>query len=129
MTVAIVCTALLGLLLFVLGLNVSRSRGAGRVGDYPTASSDPFFIAIRAHGNTAEYAPMLAVLILIAGERNPSTWVTIVMIIAVISRYLFAAGILMSSDLAKGNPVRLIGAVGTYLSGIALSIAVLLTVM
>ena len=128
MTVAIACVGLLGLLLFVLGLNVSRSRGAGRVGDYPTASSDPFFIAIRAHGNTAEYAPMLAILILIAGERNPSTWVLIVMIIAVASRYLVAAGMLMSSDLAIGNPFRLTGAVGTYLSGIVLCIAVLLTI-
>src|SRR5260221_11168050 len=115
MTVAIVCTALLGLLLFVLGLNVSRSRGAGKAGDYPTTSADPFFMAIRAHGNTAEYAPMLAVLILIAGERNPAAWVTIVMMIAVASRYLIAIGILSSSDLGVPNTLRFVGAVGTYL--------------
>jgi hypothetical protein len=35
---------------------------------------------------------------------------------------------LMSSDLAVSNPVRFTGAVGTYLSGIALCIAVLLTI-
>jgi uncharacterized protein len=128
MTVAIACAGLLGLLLFGLGLNVSRSRGADKAGAYPTSSSDPFFIAIRAHGNTAEYAPMLAVLILIAGERNPATWVTIVMIIAVVSRYLIAMGILSSTDLAVPNTLRFVGAVGTYLAGITLSIAVLLTI-
>ncbi len=125
MKVAIVCTALLGLLVFLLGLNVSMARGAGKAGDYPTNPADSFFKRIRAHGNTAEYAPMLAVLMLIAGERNPAIWVLWVMGIATASRYLIAAGILTSSSLEKANPLRFIGALGTYLSGIALCIAVL----
>ena len=129
MTVAIVCTALLGLLVFALGMNVSMARGAGKAGDYPTNPADSFFKRMRAHGNTAEYAPMLAILILIAGERNPSMWVLWVMGIAVACRYLIAAGILMSSSLDKPHPLRFIGALGTYLSGFALCIAVLLTAM
>jgi uncharacterized membrane protein YecN with MAPEG domain len=128
MTVAIVCTAMLGVLLFALGLNVSRSRGADKAGAYPNDPADPFFKKVRAHANTSEYAPMLAVLMLIAGERNPGTWVLWVMGIAVASRYLIAAGILMSETLAKPHTLRFVGAVGTYLSGLALCVAVLLTI-
>ncbi len=60
MKVAIICTALLGLLLFVLGLVVSSTRGStGKAGAYPQDPADPLFKRIRAHANTAEYAPML----------------------------------------------------------------------
>ena len=70
MTTAIVCTALLGLLLFLLGLSVSAARGGAAAGAYPNDPADPFFKWIRAHGNTAEYAPMMAVLMLLVGSRN-----------------------------------------------------------
>ncbi len=123
MRVAIVCTALLGLLLFVLGLAVSMTRGrTGVVGGSPSDPADPLFKLIRAHGNTAEYAPMLAVLFLLVGERNPSTWVLWVMGIAVVSRYLLAAGMVASATLAKPHPLRFVGALGTYATGIALCI-------
>ncbi|HYL60931.1 MAG TPA: MAPEG family protein [Candidatus Acidoferrales bacterium] len=128
MTVAIVCTAMLGLLLFALGLNVSRSRGVDKAGAYPNDPADPFFKSMRAHANTAEYAPMLAVLMLIAGERNPGTWVLWTMGIAVASRYLIVAGMLASETLAKPHPLRFVGATGTYLTGIALCVAVLMSV-
>ena len=128
MTVAIVCSAMLGLLLFALGLNVSRSRGIDKAGSYPNDPADPFFKSMRAHANTAEYAPMLAVLMLIAGERNPGAWVLWTMGLAVASRYLIAAGILMSETLARPQPLRFIGASGTYLTGIALCVAVLMSV-
>ncbi len=128
MTTAIVCAALLGFLLFGLGINVSAARGAGKAGAYPSDPADPFFRRMRAHGNTAEYAPMMAVLILVCGARNPSTWVLVVMWLAVASRYSFAAGILLSSTLDKPQPLRFIGATGTYLTGIALSIAALLSI-
>jgi uncharacterized membrane protein YecN with MAPEG domain len=127
MTTAIICTALLGLLLFGLGLYVSAARGGDKAGAYPSDPADPFFKRMRAHGNTAEYSPMLAILILICGVRNPSTWVLCVMVLAVASRYSIAAGILLSSTLDKPQPLRFIGATGTYLTGIALSIAVLLS--
>ena len=125
MTTAIVCVALLGLLVFGLGLYVSAARGAGQPGAYPADPADPLFKRMRAHGNTAEYAPMMAILMLLAGERDPATWVLWTMGIAVASRYLIAAGILLSSTLEKPNPLRFVGAVGTYLTGIALSLAVL----
>jgi uncharacterized membrane protein YecN with MAPEG domain len=113
--------------LFALGLYVSAARGADKAGAYPSDPADPFFKRMRAHGNTAEYAPMMAVLILLCGARNPSTWVLVTMVLAVASRYSIAAGILLSSTLDKPQPLRFVGAVGTYLTGIALSIAVLLS--
>ena len=61
MTTAIVCTALLGLLCFILGMNVSRGRGSGAAGDYPNDLADPFLKRIRAHANTAEFAPMTVI--------------------------------------------------------------------
>ncbi len=127
MTTAIVCTALLGFLLFLLGLGVSAARGGAAAGVYPNDPADPFFKRIRAHGNTAEYAPMTAVLMLLVGSRNPSVWVLWIMGVAVTSRYAIAAGILLSPTLAKPHPLRFAGAIGTYITGIALSIAALLS--
>lgn len=128
MTVAIVCTALLGLLLFVLGLSVSMARAGGTVARAYTADpADPLFKRRRAHANTSEYAPMLAVLMLLVGSRNPAAWVLWTMGLAVVSRYATAAGILLSPTLDKAHPLRFLGALGTYLTGVALSIAALLS--
>jgi uncharacterized membrane protein YecN with MAPEG domain len=127
MTTAIVCTALLGILLFVLGLSVSAARGGDAAGAYPNDPANPFFKRMRAHGNTAEYAPMFAVLMLLLGARNPSVWVMWMMGLAVASRYTIVAGIMLSPTLAKPHPLRFAGALGTYITGIALSIAALLS--
>lgn len=127
MSTAIICTALLALLLFVLGLAVSAARGAGRAGAYPSDPADPMFKRIRAHGNTAEYAPMLAILMLLVGARNPSTWMLWTMGVAVASRYLIVVGILFSLTLDKPNPFRFSGALGTYLSGLTLAIAAVMS--
>ena len=128
MTTAIVCTALLGFLLFMLGLSVSAARGSGKAGAYPSDPTDPFFKRIRAHANTAEYAPMLAVLILLTGSRNPSAWVLWTMGLAVASRYAIVAGILLSPTLDRPQPLRFIGGLGTYITGAALSVAALLAI-
>jgi len=73
MNVAIVCTALLGLLVFGLGLAVSLTRGATRTNfGFTPDPTDRLYKRVRAHGNAAEYAPMLAILILMIGARNPA---------------------------------------------------------
>jgi uncharacterized protein len=128
MHIATICTALLGLLLFGLGLAVSNTRN--RTNTIAGSSTDPadfLYKMVRAHGNTAEYAPMFGVLFLLVGERNPATWVLWTMGIAVASRYLIAIGMIVSPTLAKPHPLRFAGAVGTYLSGIVLSIAAFTT--
>ncbi len=128
MTIAIICTALLGLLLFGLGLGVSLTRGSTKTNfGYTPDPTDRLYKMIRAHGNTTEYAPMLAVLMLLVGSRNPSLWVLWVMGIATVSRYLLVAGLLLSPTLDKPHPLRVAGALGTYLCGVALCVAVFLT--
>lgn len=121
MTVAIVCTGLLGLLLFGLGFGVSLTRGRSEVTiGHPTDPTDPLHKMVRAHGNTAEYAPLLAVLIIVAARFEPASWVLWVMCIGTACRYLIAGGLLTGS-LEKANPFRFVGALGTYVSGLILA--------
>ena len=127
MNTALLCIALLGLLLFGLGFGVSGVRG--RTGTNIGSSgnpADPLEKIVRAHGNASEYVAMLAVLIFVLGSREPSSWVTGSMIGATASRYLHAAGMLMSPTLDKPQPLRFLGALGTYAFGGALSIQLLL---
>ena len=130
MSVSLTCVGLLGLLLFGLGFLVSATRGqTGRTIGYSDDPTDRLHKAVRAHANTAEYAPILAVLFFVLGARNPAGWVLVCIVFTTLARYLFAAGMLMSSSLAQPNPLRFVGAVGTYIGGIALSVALLVDVL
>jgi len=127
MTVAIVCSALLGLLVFGLGLMVSATRGStNRVFGHLPDPGDPLHKLVRAHGNAAEYAPMMAVLILLVGARQPSTWMVATFIVATLCRYMHALGMVAFETLAKPNPLRFAGALGTYMTGFALVVAALM---
>ena len=93
MKTAITCTALMGLLLFALGLYVSTKRGrTQQIGTTPQNPADPLFKAIRAHGNTAEYAPMLAILMLYLGTQSPGAWILWTMVVVTVCRYLIVVG-------------------------------------
>ena len=83
------------------------------------------FKVVRAHGNTAEYAPFLALLFLYLGSHNPSVWIVCLMVAATVCRYLVVIGIVAWPSMAKPNPVRFVGALGTYIFGAALSVALL----
>ncbi len=121
MNVAIVCTALLGLLVFGLGLAVSMLRGSSKTNiGYDPNPTDRLYKMVRAHGNAAEYAPMLAVLILLVGSRQPGTWMVWTFSAATVSRYLHAAGMLLSPSLDRPQPLRFVGALGTYVCGLVL---------
>jgi uncharacterized membrane protein YecN with MAPEG domain len=127
MTTAIVCTALLGLLLFGLGLHVSLLRQSRQVIiGHPDDPTDPMHRAVRAHANTAEYVPLFCVLFLWLGTHQPATWVVAVIVIATGARFLLVAGLLFWPTLARPNPARFLGALVTYLAGIALSAALVL---
>jgi hypothetical protein len=122
MAVAVSSTALLALLLFLLGLRVSMIRGrAGAAGDYGESPTSSLFKWRRAHANTAEYAPMFAVLFLYLGSQDPAAWVQWTMVLAVIGRFLIVGGIVGSATLEKVNPLRLVGALLTYVTGIVLA--------
>jgi uncharacterized protein len=126
MTAAIVCTAILAAMLFLLGLNVSRSRGAtAKAGgsQLPTDPASRLLIAIRAHGNAAEYVPTLIVLFLVVGVRSPAGVAIPLIIGATVARALHAYGILTAPSLAVQTRARVAGAVGTYLFGVALAVA------
>jgi uncharacterized membrane protein YecN with MAPEG domain len=129
MTFAIVCAALLGLLVFGLGLAVSLARGKEEalIG-YDSDPTNRLHKFVRAHANACEYAPMMAVLILYLGSQDPSGWVVAVMGVATGARYLHAAGMILPATLAEPNPMRLVGALGTYLGGFALVAATLLSI-
>ena len=121
MTIALACVALLGLLLFGLGFAVSLVRGrVDTTTGHDPSPEDTLHKVVRAHGNTSEYVAMLAVLILILGSRDPSTWAIVSMIGATASRYLLAAGLLLNQSMAKPHPLRFVGALGTYVFGLGL---------
>lgn len=124
MTTAIVCSALLALLIFGLGINVSRLR-KNATNQLPTRLDDPLFVAVRAHGNATEYVPTLALLMLLVGARDPAGWMVAVFVVVTVARYLHAAGVLAGGDMGKETPARLAGSLGTYLGGIALAAAAL----
>lgn len=127
MNVAIICTALLGLLVFGLGLGVSVLRGSSQTNiGYDPNPTDRLYKMVRAHGNASEYAPMLAILILLVGARQPGTWMVWTFIAATVSRYLHAAGMLLSPSLDRPQPLRFVGALGTYVCGLALVAAALM---
>ena len=123
-TLQIVCVALLGTLLFLLGANVTRHRAMrGDTGNQmPTDPADRMFIAIRAHGNAAEYIPTLCVLLLICGTLSDGWWVDVLAVAAVFVRFSHAVGMLTAKTMASHGPLRDIGALGTYVTGLALAV-------
>ncbi len=126
MAIALLSVGLLGLLVFLLGANVSRERGSVTKTQHE-AEADPTSSlrkAIRAHGNCIEYVPMLALMILAIGLAIPmllSWWIAALMLAAVASRYIHAAGVLTGGSVHEANALKAVGALGTYATGILLS--------
>jgi uncharacterized membrane protein YecN with MAPEG domain len=126
MNVAIVCSALLGLLLFGLGLNVSLQRRTNRRSIGHEASPvDPLHRAVRAHANTAEYAPFFAVLFLWYATKPAPTWILATIVLATVARFALAGALLFGPSLNRPNPARLFGALFTYICGLALAAGLL----
>ncbi len=130
MTTAIICTATLAAMLFLLGFNVSRMRGVQAKGggsQLPTDPADRLLIAIRAHGNASEYVPTLIVLFLLVGARSPAGVAIPLIVGATLTRLLHAYGMLSARSLASETVPRVAGATGTYLFGVALAVAAAFT--
>lgn len=124
MSTAIVCIALLGVLVFGLGFAVSMTRMRSQISiGHPEDPADPLHKVARAHGNAAEYNPMLAVLIGVIGARDPSTLALGLIGVVTAARYLHAAGMVLSPTLARPHPLRFAGAALTYAGGLALCAA------
>ena len=123
-TTVIICSALMGILLFGLGANVTRHRAMrGASGNQmPTDPADRMLIAQRAHGNAAEYVPTLLVLLVVCSTLTDGWWLDALAVVATASRYVHAVGMLTSRTLATHGPLRDAGASFTYLSGLALGV-------
>ena len=126
MNVPLICIAILAALCFVLGVNVSVARTRARAGSgCPSDPKAPLHKAVRAHANTIEYAPALMLLMYIASQGQIAAWVMWTMVIATACRVLIVIGIIGTRSLALPNPMRFIGAVGTYITGLILAAVVL----
>lgn len=124
MEVEIVCIGLLGVLLLSMGILVTFGRG--KFNTLTGHSDDPentLHKWVRAHVNTAEYAPLLMILFYLLSLYSIANWVWWFIILATVCRFLLVVGILYPQSMAKPNPVRFIGAVGTYIFGLGLCVA------
>ncbi|GAB2604632.1 MAPEG family protein [Kribbella endophytica] len=129
-TVTVICIALMGILLFLLGANVSRQRGiTGKQGgnQLPTDPASALMIAVRAHGNAAEYIPTMIVLLLVCSVLSSTWWVDALAVAALLVRTVHAAGMLTAKTLAAYTPLRALGATGTYVVGVALGVTAIAT--
>jgi len=122
-TIALVCVAILGVLLFGLGMAVSGTRfQAHTVSGCLPDPTNWLTKLVRAHGNTAEYAPFFAVLFLYLGAHHPSQSTVALIVAATAARCLIVVGLLAWPSMARPNLARFIGGLGTYACGIALCI-------
>lgn len=128
MVLEVLCVGILGLMVFVLGFNVSLKRVSSKV--MTGVSDDPASAlnkAVRAHGNLVEFAPMLAVLMLLAGEfGQPGIVADILIVAATLGRVLAATGFLVCETLDKPHPLKAVGAILTYLGGAGLAVQVVI---
>lgn len=122
--VVVTSLALMGILLFLLGANVTRHRALrGDTGNQqPTEPDDALLVAIRAHGNAAEYVPTLAILLVVCATLTDGWWLDTLAVSAVVARVLHGIGMIASGSLATRSPVKEAGAMLTYLTGITLGV-------
>jgi uncharacterized membrane protein YecN with MAPEG domain len=128
-TTVITSIALMGVLIFVLGANVTRHRAQrGATGNQmPSDPADRMFIAQRAHGNASEYVPTLIGLLIVCSTLTDGWWLDTLAVVALAARLAHALGMLTSKTLATHGPLRDAGATFTYLSGIALAVTAVVT--
>ena len=127
MNAYLLCSAILVIVYFLLANNVSRVRVSSKVGfgagDEPAGALNR---AIRAHGNSAEYTPIFLVLFLYFLSTGASGWITWTVVAVTVCRVLHPIAIFMAPDLNGVYPPRFVAAVGTYLGGLALGVALLM---
>ncbi len=127
MSIPLICISLLAVL--AIGLGFAVSLGRSKTETLFGSSIDPedsLYKLVRAHGNTVEYVPIIALLIYILSQFPLSSWVLWCMILVTFFRYLLVAGIVFPKSLARPNPMRFVGALGTYLTGFGLCVALFL---
>ena len=121
---SVISIALMGILVFLLGANVTRYRiiRGGTGNQQPSDPADRMYIAQRAHGNASEYVPTLIGLIIVCSVFTDSWWLDVLSVAALVARLLHAVGMLTTKTMAVRSPVKEAGAMGTYASGVALGV-------
>jgi uncharacterized protein len=123
---ALICTAVLGVLIFGLGFAISAARfSKRRLSGHAQDPGNFLHRLVRAHGNATEYAPFLAVLFLYLGAHSPAGTTVALIVGATVSRVLHAIGLVAWPSMDRPNPLRFVGAIGTYLCGSALCVILL----
>jgi len=126
-TVIIICGALVAALVFLLGFWVSITRARTKIiyHDEILPPDSRLAKAQRAHGNSAEYAgAVIGVFVLTSFAftgRDPGLLVTSLVIAVTAGRFSHALGCLTCKTLAAPHPLKFIGALLTYLGGLALA--------
>lgn len=128
-TISVISIAVMGIMLFLLGANVTRQRALrGDSGNQmPSDPTDRLLIAQRAHGNAAEYVPTLIGLIIVCSTLTDGWWLDTLCITAAAARVLHAESMLAGKSLAQHWPVRDIAATFTYLAGAALGVTAIVS--
>ena len=113
-------------MVFGLGLAVSLTRA--RTETFAGVPDDPSSLMYkmnRAHGNTIEYAPMMAVMMAYIGTHQPSHWIAWVIILATVFRYTIVFGLITGGTMNEFNLFRFTGALGTYVTGLIMALYVI----
>jgi uncharacterized membrane protein YecN with MAPEG domain len=128
MNAYLVCSGILVLVYSALSLYVSLMRGRLKIGIGPGPDlSGPLNKAVRAHGNSAEYTPLFVALFLYFLMAGASGWITWAVIGITLCRVLHPIGMLLSPDFNRPpHALRAIGALGTYVGGALLGVALLM---
>lgn len=130
----ILCSAALVILTLLLAFWTSIQRGASSTIAYgaPLDPTSAMAKAQRAHGNSAEYAALFIGLFVITGfayaGRDLGLAVTSLVVAITVSRFVHALGFLTCATLEKPHVFKALGAIVTYLGGLALAIMVIVKV-
>lgn len=120
MPVFFVCAGLIGLLAAILTANISRLRRAKKI-NMGDAGDREMLVAVRAHANLIEFAPLCLLLIYFASDFYGFRVVAGLSIVLLVARVLHAGGML--GLIPKG---RFLGALGTTLVLAVTSVLVVL---
>ncbi len=121
--IATLCIAILIVFYGALSCNVSRVRRNRRTD--LTITEATLTKAVRAHGNAAEYIPLLVAGLLYLSSTSPGILLDALAVAVLISRLLHAAGTLLAATIDDPHPLKFMGGLGTYFCLFALGGALL----
>ena len=108
---------LIGILVTLLGANVSRMRSAAGVGVTP-ATPEALIRPIRAHGNAVEWAPLGLLLLLAVELSGAGTRFTL----HLAGGSLFLGRLLHATGVLGRNKLHTVGAAVTYVTMLSLGV-------